>query len=224
MKNLSNYSAILLAIFCLLVACKEEVSNLPQVKQEKNQVWSVIEVDGEHKKDKITYLESYEYDEKGHEIGHLIYNVDGTLSGKELSVFNNDFEQPVGTRYYTADDSLLSYYTLKYNNEGQKISRHGYDASNDELLRIEEYKYDSRGNMIQKDLRNADESLQSSYIFSYDGFGNKTSLRIQDGNGNIRIAEDYRITKFDANKQWLENWSWRDDKPVNFRTRELILW
>lgn len=217
------YSTIFFSLF-LLLSCSQEEKQRPVLKQEKNQVWSIAEVDGEFQKDAITYLDSYEYDEDGNEIGHMLYDVDGTIMGKELSVFNDGFKQPVGTRYYTPEDSLLSYYTLKYDDDGNKISRNGYDASNDELLRIESYAYDKKGNMVRKDIKDAAGRIQSTFIFSYDAFGNKTSLTIKDANDNVRIAEDYRITKFDKDKQWLENWSWRNDAPVNFRTRELIYW
>ncbi|GLR20067.1 hypothetical protein [Portibacter lacus] len=212
-----KYLPLLLVLF---IACQE--TDKPFLKQEKNQVWSVKEVDGEHTKDQVTFLETYEYDEAGNEIGHLLYSPTGELSGKELAVFDDEYEQPIGTRYYTPEDSLLSYYSLKYDDNGQKTSRWGFDATNDELLRMENFKYDKKGNMIQKDILSADNQLQSSFIFTYDAYGNKTSLNIKDPKGETLLTETYKITKFDDQKRWVENWGWRDDKPYSFRVRELV--
>lgn len=209
-----------IALILLFVGCNEKTE--PFLKQEKNQVWSVIEVDGEHRKDKITFLETYEFDEDGYEIGHLIYDTEGQLSGKELSVFDEDFEHPIGTRYYSPEDSLLSYYSLKYNDKNQKISKWGFDASNDELLRMENFTYDKSGNMIRKDILSADNVLQSSFAFTYDAFGNKTAMILKDANGQELLTESYKITKLDDEKRWLENWGWRNDKPYSYRVRELI--
>lgn len=196
----------------------------PILKQEKNEVWTVKEENGEFSKDKITYLETYEFDEKGNEIGHLIYDTNGDLSGKDLAVFDDQNVKPIGSKYFTANDSLLSYYQFDYNDKGEKISRKGYDASNDELLRIETFSYDENGNMILKEVKNAKGELISSFAFTYDDHHNKISMTSKDGAGNVRVSEEYRLTKFDEEKRWLENWGWRDNKPTTYRVRELTFY
>ncbi|WP_235295888.1 hypothetical protein [Portibacter marinus] len=204
------------------MSCKNEEDPKSYLIKEKNQVWSVKEVDGEFSKDQLTYLETYEYDSDGNEIGHLIYNTDGELNGKELSVFDDNHTRPIGTRYYTPQDSLLSYYHLTYNEKGEKITRKGFDAATDELLRIERFSYDDKGNMIRKEIRTHEDQLLASYVFKYDEFGNKTDMASYNGEGIERVREIYKITKRDNENQWLENWGWQGERPVTFRTRELI--
>lgn len=211
--RITFYLAIL-----ILCSCTQET----YLTKVKNEVWSVTEIDGDFKKDQITLLETYEYDEKGIEIGHLIYSADGKLAGKELTVFDDNSNEPIGSKYYSAEDSLLSYYTLKYDDSYQRIARDGYDASNDELLRKEEYEYDAKGNMVKKRIKDAAGEIQRIYNFQYDAFGNETRLIVTDGEGNERINETFKVSKFDNDKKWLENWAWRDDKPVTYRKRELF--
>ena len=188
----------------------------------KNEVWSVTNNAGDFEKDAITLLETYEYDKKGIEIGHLIYSSDGNLAGKELTVFDDNSNEPIGSKYYTAEDSLLSYYTLKYDDNYKRIARDGYDASNDELLRMETFEYDAKGNMVKKIIKDAAGKTQRIYTFQYDAFGNETKLIVADGEGNEQITETFKVSKFDDEKKWLENWAWRDDKPVTYRKRELF--
>ncbi len=205
-----------------LLSCSEKVAKEPFVKQIKNEVWSVKDVDGEFQKDKITFLETYEYDAEGIEIGHLIYTPDGNLAGKELSVFDDKYENPVGTKYYSAEDSLLSYYSLKYNDKDEKISRWGFDAETDELLRMEEFSYDDQGNMELKKVLDASNVLQRLYEFDHDEYGNEISMIVRDPDGTERIREEYRITKIDKDHKWLENWGWRGDQPISYRTRTFV--
>lgn len=200
----------------LFISC---TGSEPYLMQQKNEVWSVIEVDGEFKKDKITLLETYEYDEDGFEIGHLIYDIEGNLVGKELAVFDEKYDQPVGSRYYTPEDSLLSYYSIKYDKNNNKLSKWGFDGSTEELLRMESFSYDNKGNMITKEIRDAASQLQRTYQFKYDAFGNETMLTVLDSEGNELLSESYKISKFTDDKKWLENWAWRNDKPVVYRKR-----
>jgi len=208
-------------IIIVISACAGDQEEQLVLKQEKNQVWSVNQVDGEFAKDKITFLETYEYDKEGREVGHLIYDPEGNLAGKELSVFDDSQENPIGSRYYSATDSLLSYYQLDYDG-AYKSKRKGFDASNDELLRVEVFQHDKDGNMTRKEVRNSSEDLISAYDFTYDENGNMTYMVSRDAGGNIRFSEEYRITLVDDQKKWLENWGWREDSPVSYRKRELI--
>ena len=202
-----------------LWSCSEKA---PEIQKIKNEVWSVKEVNGEFVKDEITLRETYEYDDDGIEIGHLIYTPTGDLSGKELAVFDEQYDHPVGTKYYTAEDSLLSYYSLKYDKKGRKKSKWGFDASNDELLRMEEFSYDAKDNMIKRTISNSDNQLQRIYEFTHDAYGNETGLTVKDADGTIRFTEEFRIMKLSAHHDWVENWGWRNEIPVTFRTRELV--
>lgn len=209
------FSLVLLS----LISCQEEKKVF--IKQVKNEVWSVVEENNEFVKDAIRVRETYEYDENGLEIGHLLYDAKGDLTGKELAVFDKGSKMPVGTKYFAANDSLLSYYSLTYDDKDRKISRKGYDASNDELLRVEEFEYDAKDNVAVKKILNASNQVQRVFQFNYDAYGNETSLTVKDGNGLELFSEEFRIVKLDEEDNWIENWGWRNDSPVSYRTRSI---
>lgn len=198
-------------------SCQEPVSNVSIPRTEKLEVYSVKNVDGEFVKDKLKFAEAYIYGDDGQKMDHYILDEEGSIINKEKMLYN---QQQVLTRseYYNMFDSLLSFYTYEYPSKDIEIKK-SYDAVNNELLRIEKVYKNKHGLNTKKELFSADNQLQRSYSFQYDGHGNETYFSIQNALGERIRSEQFKIAKKDENNQWLERWGFENDKPVSCRSR-----
>ncbi len=210
---------ILFGIFCLfLVSCQ----NKPNVKFIKNEVWSAQEINGEISKKEMVLLEAFDYNRKGIEIRHFIYDGDGNLAGKEISEIDGANKLPNRIQYLSADDVLITYYNLVYNDKDQKTSKTAYDAKTNEKLRTENYYYDDHSNMVKKEILDGQNNLQRTYEYEYDEFGNEIKNIAKDFDGNIRVVEEITITKYNTENMWLENYSLRNGEPFNIKKRTVV--
>lgn len=202
----------------LLTACTEKQP--PTIKSIEEERWTVKNVDGEYVKDTITYMESYKYNEKGMQEGHLFYNLDGSLKAKSMSLFSDENPQPVGAKYVDADDNILSFYDFKYD-DGLKVQSKAFDAQTKELLRIEEFVYDSNEHLLQKSIKNADGELMRTIHFKVDENGNEEQVEVVEADGTIVIRESFEIDSMNEYNHWISKWGFAGEIPFSYRVRRI---
>lgn len=213
----------LLSISVIALACAADKQKTPKgAWAEITAMYNVKVVDGSHQQGDLQYKEHVEY--RGEqEFGTIYYNPDGSVRGKTVMIYEEDKIKPVGYQYFDANDSLLVFYQYGYGEKGQHISTHAFQAGNNELLRIEAFSYDDNGNIKAKEIRNADNIAQKTFAFTYDDHGNEKSMIIDNGPAKGLQQYNYRVTKMDDDKKWLEKWGFVNDEPKTFHTRKVVI-
>jgi len=209
---------LLLLLSILLIMLSSCSSNDNQiVSSESLELYKIVSDNGEFKQGPLSFSEIHFYNTKNQEVEHHVYNADSDDPNKEYFIFENG--TATKSEYFAPDGQKMSYYTYQYDKDGNVTEKQSFDASNDELLRIEEFEFDDQGQMTKQLIREADGQLSRTMALSYDSNGNETQTTIRDGLGNILVNEEYRITKLDDQKRWIEKWSFYNDQPISLRKR-----
>lgn len=218
-KSNRIYSVIRIATITtsiFLSACNFDPAS-KQIKSERIELYSMVEVNGEYQQGKMTFAESFVFDEAGNKTEHLIRQADNSLN-REGYIYDN--EVLTRSNYYDAGENLLSYYIYDYSN-GRLKSKKAFDASSDELLRIDEYDYNQKGQLVKQYIKDSKGVTNRTMAFSYDQYGNEIQTTIRNAQGDIILNEEFKITEYDVNKRWLERWSVNNDVPLTSRKRVL---
>lgn len=212
----NSMNLILLGIIssCML-SCKQDTSVYTEIITE---VYSVTEYSEDPKLGAIQFSDSYIYDEQGNEVQYRIYNPDGTLQGSEVKDFSES-KTPPKSYFYDHRDHLISYYKIEYNEQDRISRKLGFDATNDELLRIEQFHYDNQGNRIAKEIRSADDKIQKIQNFSFDPYGNETSIAMINDKNEEYYKEIFEITSRDKDQKWLQRWGRVNGVPKTFTVK-----
>ena len=133
---------------------------------------------------------------------HIVYNLDKTIKGIEEADFVKGSELAAGSTFKDGQDSLLSYYTFTFDDKDRLYKKIGFDASNDEMLRIEIYHHDKTDQLVAKEIRSADDQIQSVYNYTYDLYGNEESIKITNQDNVVVYTEKFENTSFDKEKKW----------------------
>jgi len=179
------------------------------------EIHSVIQGETENKIGELMFSESELYSPDNKLEQKIQYNKDKSIKGIEKFVVKNLNNTPEKSNFYNGRDSLLSYYKMLYEDD-KMIRKIGFDASNDAMLRIEEFDYDKDGNRRAKYLKSSDNFMQRQYIFTFDEFGNETSVTTKDGSGKVIVQEFFNISQKDKAGKWVEKWGFVDDKPTRY--------
>jgi hypothetical protein len=205
--------------FLAFVACND--SDLKIAKTIKTTVFTV-EGTSAYQIDEIRFIEKEMFDQRDVKIEHHYLNPDESLKAKEIYDFAPGSRYAKGSTYFDADGTKLSYYKFMYNAKGQRISSHAYDASNNELLRIERYQYNDRDLRNVKEVRDADDVLNRSFLIGYDDEKNENSLTVADATGKVLFREDYKIIGRDKQtNEWVEMWGFIGKTPNSCKVREI---
>lgn len=187
------------------------------VSSESLELYKIVSENGEFIEGPLTFSEIHFYNANDQEVEHHVYNAENDLPNKEFFIFENG--KATKSEYFSPNGQKMSYYTYQYDKNGHTTEKRSFDASNEELLRIEEFEFDPAGQMTKQLIREADGQLSRTMALSYDVNGNETQTTIRDGLGNILVNEEYRITKLDDQKRWIEKWSFFNDQPISLRKR-----
>lgn len=206
---------LILAVLISLVSCSKESG--PSTRTETFEIYST-KGDAMNKEiDSLKFFESSEY--QGDKIMTTSYfDHTGELTGKQIFSYTKGTDLIRESNYYDAEGKLMSTYRYVYDLKGNKIAAYAYQAENEELFRVETY-VNQGENVVTKRIHDPDFSVYRKYDFGYDNYGNETSMKVEDGNGQLLVAEEFRITKRDSTQKWLEKWGFMDEKPVTFHKR-----
>lgn len=199
------------------IACKEESAHIVHPRTEKLDLYSVNNDNGEFIKDKITFSESYIYD-NGIKKDHFILDDVGNIFNREILKYNAQ-DQLIRSEYYDMYDTLLSYYLYEYPEKDIQI-KYAHDASNNEMLKVEKFYHNNNGEVIKKEMYTSTNELQRTYEFKYDEYGNESFFLVRNAIGEKLRSEQFRITKYDEQKRWIEKWGFQNEIPISYRVRE----
>jgi hypothetical protein len=166
----------------------------------------------------MKYFESSEYDGK-RKISTSYFEANGTLKGKEIFSYDGQDSVPIKADYVDNQNKLLSYYRNVKNQAGRMIASYAFDAANNDLLRVEQYYY-SKGRMISKRIFDSQLNPNRRYAFTHDEFGNETGFQVYNAADSLVVNEEFKITKLDENKRWVEKWGFANGKPVTLHKRK----
>jgi len=205
--------------FYTFIACQEP--NPEVVKTIKTTVYSVQGTE-QYKIDTIQFIEKEMFDQRDVKLEHHYLFPNGDLKAKEIYDFAGGSKYAKGSSYLDFDGNKLSYYTFMYDATGNRISSHAYDAANDELLRIERYQYNDQGLRSVKEIRDAKDVLNRSFLFGYDAEGIQNSLTVSNNDGKVLFREDYKIIGRDKqSNEWVEMWGFVGKTPNSCKLREI---
>lgn len=216
-----NSIARLLLLFSFVfsvLCCKSTESDPVSISLER---WSTVGDIESKQKDKIQYLETVQYGERGEETARLFYGQNKKLSAKEIRVFREGTTIPKGSQYKDANDSLLSYYVFELDSYDRVSKANAFDASSDELLRIEKFKYDKKDNIVEKIICSSDDLPVRIMRYSFDKNGNEQQVQVLQGDGTVVLTEVFDITKYNDQGMWTEKWGFVNDDPFSFVSRRI---
>lgn len=213
MKSIVLKFALVLLLF---TSCDQPQEYL---KSERITVFAMEEKDQEFVPGNMRYSEQSFYKKNGDIEKIEYYNPDGQINGVEK--FEYEGNSVKGSSFYDANDILLSTYVFELNENGDIEKRYAYGARSNDLLRIEYYQYNDKGFKIVKEIRTEDDVMDRYFQFSYDAFGNEKNMILRDNTQKVLVSEEYKITKYDDQKKWLEMTGFVDDVPTSYKKRIL---
>lgn len=202
-----------------LSSCKKEEAKIEsEISLER---WTVKGDSSSYEKDKIQYLETKLFNEKGEEKATAYYDENKAISGKETRVFSQEDGRLQGAQFRDAVDSLLSFYTFTLTANGKISLSKAFDARTNELLRQESFTYNSRGDMIGKNIMDASGNIVRKFEFTVDKMGNEMEVRVLNPDNSIILVETFKVTKTDHQNNWIEKWGFVDDQPFSYLARKI---
>lgn len=215
-----NYNSCFISFFIVFsfLSCQKETKNYKEISLER---WTVSGDSNEYKKDVIQYLETVQYNDDGLEISKLLYNQDKQLASKEIRILDEKTKFPKGSQYKTASDSLLSFYLFKTNANGLVTESRAFDALTNEPLRVEEFLYNDQGKLQQKTIKDIEGVAVRKFIYTLDKYGNELEVQVLGADGSELLVEQFKITKFDKQNNWIEKWGFVKNEPFSYVARKI---
>lgn len=176
----------------------------------------------EFEKDTLQMIEIEHFDKDQKLIKKEFFDQNEQLTGIQTYVYENNSSTYSRSEYKSPKGILLSYYKHDYDSNGNMKSIRAFNGVTDEFLRIERFEYNAKNQRIVRDIRNSADQVQRKYGFTFDGFDNETSMNVQYANGEVLFEEEYKITKYDDQKRWLEKWGFYKNEPNSYRERTFI--
>ncbi len=206
---------------CLLLFSACEPTKKEKLKSEiRLERWTVQGDSLSYEKGEIQYLETTIFDKNGDIEAVAYYNNNKELTGKESKVYDKE-GRIIGAQFRDTQDSLLSYYTYQLDNTGKKTQSKAYDAITNELLRQETYSYNSAGKLTGKTILDSRGLPMRKFEFKLDEKGNEIEVRVLNPNDVPILIEEFKITKLDGQKNWIEKWGFVNDQPFSYLAREI---
>ncbi len=210
---------ITLLVSFLFFSCADEKETTKLMSEVKLERWTVKGDKTSYEKDKIQYLETSLYNEKGEVKATAYYDNNKSLTGKETKVFEGGMLK--GAQFKDVQDSLLSYYTYDLTTEGLVSLSKAFDAANDDLLRQESFEYNSRGHVISKIIKDYRGLVVRKFEFTVDELGNEMEVRVLNPDNSSLLIETFKVTKADDQNNWIEKWGFVNDEPFSYLAREI---
>jgi len=164
----------------------------------------------------LRYMEAEEY--KGNRlITKTYYNNNQTVKGIEKYSYTDKDSLPDASIYYDPDGTVMANYKFT-NQDGHQVQRDGYEGESEVLLRQERYQYDTQGRRVKKIIFDSENTIQRSFFFGHDQFGNETEMTVLDAAGKTIAGEEYEIALIDDNNEWIEKWGYvgKEKYPTTF--------
>lgn len=215
MKNLF----LLLLITLALSSCGSDSSKTKSPYSIETQIYAVKGSNTEFEKDSLQLVEIEFFNDADQLVKKEFYNQNKELNGVQTYLYENNSSTYHRSEYKDPDGTLLSYYKHDYDKNGNIISSRAFNGLTDEFLRIERFEYNDKNQRISRDIRNVADEVQRKFSFKMDAFNNEMSMMVQQADEKVIFNEQYKITKYNDQKQWLEKWGFINDIPNSYRER-----
>jgi len=222
-----NQIAYLFSAFAIIVfsGCKNEQSTKGEITETtrteivtrtysiKSSESNVVE------KDTVNMIQSIVMAKNGKEEANIFYNLDESISWKDVYVYDPDGNK-VGSKFYEGGKDQTIYYKYDVDDLGRKIGFSAFDINTDTLLYDGVSRFENEGAIRKDGYLNKKGEFKWNLKYEFDKDGKETGYVYVDlGSGEI-YPTTYKYTKFDEDGEWIERQAIEKSQVQSIETRE----
>ncbi len=213
------FFSLLLLAFCLIAQAKNDLTR----QKIKGMAKTITEIEYNANGDSLKYKTVARYNDTGNLIDYCTYSAKGTLLSRALFVYNDTTGVLIEERRYKADSSLIVKVAYVFDDMGNKTEEHNFDVSGKEFMKVLS-KFDIKGNRSVKDSYNEFGILFLKANSKFDPQGHEISIKEYDSHHGLKFEIGYEYTASDANGNWIQRTTLKNEEPSSITKREIVYW